>query len=177
MAEPSTLARPYAKAAFEAAKASSKLAEWSQSLATLAAVSLEEKVLIALGDPASTAAGKVDLLLQVAPEEGATVKSLLLTMADNNRLALLPEVSEQVEKFRADEEQSVHVSVTSAYKLNKKQEDSLKEKLKSKLGRDVQLETVIDDSIIGGVIIRTDDMVIDGSVTGKLAKLAEAMYS
>lgn len=177
MAEPSTLARPYAKATFEAAKAASNVAAWSQSLATLAAVSLEEKVQSLLVNPASTASQKVEMIVNVAPEEGAMVKNLLSALAEQNRLTLLPEVSEQVEKFRADEEQSVNVTVSSAFALNAKQEDRLKEKLKTKLGRDVQLVTEIDKSLIGGVIIRTDDLVIDGSVTGKLTKLAEAMYS
>ena len=81
------------------------------------------------------------------------------------------------EKFRADEEHSANVTITSAYALTATQEALLKEKLKNKLGRDVQLVTEVDATLIGGVVIRTNDMVIDGSVTGKLAKLAEAMYS
>lgn len=177
MAEQSTLARPYAKAAFEAAKAASALSNWSESLATLAAVSLDEKVQDALADPAALANENVDVLVSIAPEAGEVVKNLLTALADQKRLALLPNVYEQFEKFRADEEQSVVVTVTSAYALSAKQEDGLKEKLKSKLGRDVQLVTELDESLIGGAIIRTDNMVIDGSVTGKLTKLAEAMYS
>lgn len=177
MAEQSTLARPYAKAAFEVAKAASALAGWSDALATLAAVSLEEKVQKALGNPAATSASHVAFLLEVAPEAGEITKNLLLAMADQKRLALLPDVLTHFEKFRADEEHSVNVTVTSAFALTATQEALLIEKLKNKLGRDIQLETEIDESLIGGVIIRTDDMVIDGSVTGKLAKLAEAMYS
>lgn len=177
MAEQSTLARPYAKAAFEVAKSTKKLTSWSKSLATLAAVSLDEKVQKSLGNPASTSEGNVELLLKLVPKEGKTIENLLSALAEQKRLALLPDVLVQFEKFRADEEQSATVTVSSAYALTAKQEESLKEKLKIKLGRDVQLVIEIDESLIGGVIIRTDDMVIDGSVTGKLAKLAEAMYS
>lgn len=177
MAEQSTLARPYAKAAFEVAKAASKLPAWTDALATMAAVSQDEKVQNVLGNPASTSRGNVEVLLQLVPKEGKVLENLLAAMADQKRLNLLPDVLVQFEKFRADEEQSANVTVASAFALTSEQEDRLKEKLKIKLGRDVQLVTEIDKSLIGGVIIRTEDMVIDGSVTGKLAKLAEAMYS
>jgi F-type H+-transporting ATPase subunit delta len=177
MAEQSTLARPYAKAAFEAAKAASALASWSDALATLAAVSLDDKVQKALGNPAATSASNVAILAELAPEAVAATKNLLAAMADQKRLGLLPDVVTHFEKFRADEEHSANVTITSAYALTATQEALLKEKLKNKLGRDVQLVTEVDATLIGGVVIRTNDMVIDGSVTGKLAKLAEAMYS
>lgn len=177
MAEQSTLARPYAKAAFESAKAGAALANWSESLATLAAVSLEEKIQKALASPASSAAANVALLIDIAPDAGKVVKNLLSALAEQKRLALLPDVAEQFEIFRADEERIVPVTVSSAFKLTSAQVKRLKEKLKNKLGREVELVSEIDESLIGGVVIRTPDLVIDGSVTGKLAKLAEAMYS
>lgn len=177
MAEQSTLARPYAKAAFESAKAASALADWSEALATMAAVSLDEKIKKALADPASSATGNVSMLTEVAPEAGKVVKNLLMALSDQKRLALLPDVSVLFDQFRAEEERTVPVTVSSAFALTDEQAARLKEKLKNKLGREVELVSEVNESLIGGVVIRTPDLVIDGSVTGKLAKLAEAMYS
>ncbi|AJQ92797.1 F0F1 ATP synthase subunit delta [Gynuella sunshinyii] len=177
MAEVNTLARPYAKAAFEAAQAAKTLEQWSESLATLSAVTQQEKVLELISNPSLTASQKAQVIQGVCGEETKVISTLITTLAENRRLELCPGIAALFEEFKAELEKSVEVQVTSAFELTADQEKSLTEKLTTKLGRDVKLVTSVDNSIIGGVIIRTNDMVIDGSVTGKLAKLAEAMYS
>jgi len=178
MAELSTLARPYAKAAFDAALSANELADWSKSLATLAAVSEHDRVQEVLANPSLTTKAKSDSLVSVCGDDlTANAKNLVATLAENKRLELLPEIAEQYELLKAEQEKSVEVQVTSAFELTADQEKNLSQKLKAKLGRDVNLVTTVDDNMIGGVIIRANDLVIDGSVKGKLAKLAEAMYS
>ena len=177
MAEVNTLARPYAKAAFEAAQAAKTLEQWSKSLATLSAVTQQEKVLDLISNPSLTAGQKAKVVQEICGDEVKIIATLINTLAENRRLELCPEIAELFEKLKAELEKSVEVQVTSAFELSANQAKTLTEKLTTKLGRDVKLVTSVDNSIIGGVIIRTDDLVIDGSVTGKLAKLAEAMYS
>ncbi|WP_428243571.1 F0F1 ATP synthase subunit delta [Gynuella sp.] len=177
MAEVNTLARPYAKAAFEAAQAAKTLEQWSESLAILSAVTQQEKVLELISNPSLTASQKAQVIQDVCGEEAKVISTLITALAENRRLELCPEIAALFEELKAELEKSVEVQVASAFELTADQEKSLTEKLTTKLGRDVKLVTSVDNSIIGGVIIRTNDMVIDGSVTGKLAKLAEAMYS
>lgn len=178
MAELSTLARPYAKAAFQLASEHKGLDQWSQMLSVLAAVSLDEKVQSILASPDLTFAEKASVLNQIAGEAlNETANRLVEQLSENNRLSLLPEIASQYEELKAELEKSVEVQVTSAFPLSDAQTNTLIEKLKAKLGQDVSIATEIDTSIIGGVVIRANDLVIDGSVRGKLAKLAEAMNS
>ncbi len=178
MAGISTLARPYAKAAFQFANDAKALGDWSESLATLASVSQDEKVAALLKEPSATAAIKAQSLLDVCSGElKADVGNFVTVLSENKRLDLFEEISVQFEKLKAEQEKSVEVRVTTAFELSPAHEKALVEKLTKKLGREVTLVSTVDQSIIGGVVIRTDDLVIDSSVTGKLAKLAEAMYS
>lgn len=178
MAEISTLARPYAKAAFQFALDAKALGDWSESLATLASVSQDKKVAGLLHEPSATAESKAQALLDVCSGElKADVSNLISILSENKRLDLFEEIADQFEKLKAEQEKSVEVNVTTAYELSKAQQKALVEKLTAKLGRDVTLVSVVDESLIGGVVIRTDELVIDASITGKLAKLAEAMYS
>jgi len=178
MAELSTLARPYAKAAFSVASEQSSLADWSAMLSTLAAVTLEKNVSTVMSNPSLTSAEKATFVSELCSEElSDSGKQLVGTLAENHRLSLLPEIFNQFQVLKSELEKSVSVVVTSAFELSETQENTLSEKLAIKLGRDVSITTIIDKSIIGGVVIRADDFVIDGSVSGKLAKLAEAMNS
>lgn len=178
MAELSTLARPYAKAAFNAALDDKQLDQWSTVLATLAAISEQEAIAELIANPSLSASDKAGKLKEIAGdtlnEGGANLVDIL---AGNRRLALLGEISEQFEALKAEQEKSADVLVTSAFSLSDSQQKSLTEKLSTKLGRKVNLTVDVDDALIGGVVIKSGDMVIDGSVRGKLAKLAEAMNS
>ncbi|MEX0623992.1 F0F1 ATP synthase subunit delta [Saccharospirillum sp.] len=178
MAELSTLARPYAKAAFNAALDSKQLDAWSTQLSTLAAISQHETVDRLIANPELSAADKVRTLQQLAGDalnEGGS--NLVSVLAENRRLALLTEISEQFEVLKAEQEKTADVLVTSAFSLSDSQQKTLADKLTAKFSRQVQLTVEIDESLLGGVVIRSGDTVIDGSVRGKLAKLAEAMNS
>lgn len=179
MAELITLARPYAKAAFEQARATGSLAAWTEALATVARLTTEPRVEALISSPALTTAQKADALIGLCgggtlPEQAC---NLVRILAENKRLTLLPQVHELFLAFKAAQEQSVDLEVTSAFDMTQQQLDQLAAVIGSKLQRTVRVSTTVDPSLIGGVVIRTDDLVIDGSVRGRLAKLSEAMNS
>ncbi|WP_417225825.1 F0F1 ATP synthase subunit delta [Amphritea sp.] len=178
MAELNTVARPYTKAAFEYAVDKGNLDLWSTMLATASAVAQHETMKLVLGNPGLTSEQKAEAMNSVCEEQmDQSTKNFISLLAENQRLALLPEISAQFEQLKANQQHSVEVSVTTAFDLGEQQQQKLTQALSSKLGREVSLTSEVDKSIIGGVIVRTDDMVIDGSIRARLAKLAEAMNS
>ena len=178
MAELSTLARPYAKAAFEYAMSSSALGPWSEQLSTCAAVVTDERVGAVLDNPALTAEAQASALNDLCGDSiGQQVKNFVRILASNKRLRLLPEIVAQFELFKANQEKSVDVEVVSAYDLNDALSEKIAGALRAKLAREVKVTTSTDETLLGGVLIRAGDMVIDGSVRGRLNKLAEAMNS
>jgi F-type H+-transporting ATPase subunit delta len=178
MAELSTYARPYAKAAFGFALAAQDLAGWEQQLNTLAAVAGTEKVAAALASPSLTSAQQCALLEGVCGEAlSANGRNFLHILAENKRLALLPEISAQFHTLKALQEKAVDVQVVSAFALDSQTEATLVTALAASLQRQVKVNTVVDQTLIGGVVVRTGDVVIDNSVRGRLNKLAATMNS
>lgn len=178
MAELSTLARPYAKAAFEYARDKGKLSEWSGQLATVASIAAHERMAAVLDNPALTDEQQAGKLNDVCGDGASTeLKNFVRILAANKRLTLLPEIQRQFELYKANQEKSVEVEVISAYELSDDMAARLAEVLGRKLEREVKMTTSTDERLIGGVLIRAGDMVIDGSVRGRLNKLAEAMNS
>ena len=176
MIEPITLARPYARAAFEHARGADELAQWQGALGQLAAVTRDDKVSAMLKSPNQTAQQRAENFAALVGDTlPASVINLLMIMADNGRLSLLPEVSALFEQFKQAVESTVTVVVTSAYPLNDDETRVLTETMTSKLNRSVTLTSETDSSLLGGAIIRADDLVIDGSVRGRLDKLAGAL--
>ncbi len=178
MAELTTLARPYAKAAFEYAQANQQMTQWSELLGLAAAVSQDTTVQSVLKAPRLTSTDKASTFIEVCGDKfSAEVRNFLTIVSENNRLELLPEIAALFDLYKAEQERSVDVDVTSAFALNDEQQDKLAKVLSARLGREVRLHAAEDASLIGGVVIRAGDLVIDGSVRGKLAKLAEALKS
>ncbi|MFD1216776.1 MULTISPECIES: F0F1 ATP synthase subunit delta [Microbulbifer] len=178
MAELSTLARPYAKAAFAYAQQSSDLSGWSTALATAAAVSQNEKVGELLDNPQLTSEARAEKFLSVCGEGfDLSKQNFIKLLAENHRLSLLPEISELFEDLKAQAEATLEVEVTSARPLSDEQSQRLTLTLSKKFSREVHLHSAVDESLLGGAIIRAGDTVIDGTVRGRLAKLAEAMNS
>ena len=176
MAELSTLARPYAKAAFEYALEKGDLSEWSGQLATAAAVTAQEGMAAVLNNPSLTDTEQAGLLNDVCGDAtGAAVKNFVSILSANKRLGLLPEISSQFELYKANQEKSVDVEVISAFDLAEETVDRLAGALGEKLEREVKVSSSTDRDLLGGVLIRAGDLVIDGSVRGRLNKLAEAM--
>lgn len=178
MAELNTVARPYTKAAFEYAAAQGGLDQWVNMLSLSAAVIADSAVAQVLGSPALTSEQKAATLVAILEGEiDAAGQNFIGLLAENGRLALLPEITVQFKKLKTAQEASIEVGLTTAFELADEQQQKLAQALSAKLGRDVIITSVVDKSILGGVVIRTDDLVIDGSVRARLAKLAEAMNS
>lgn len=176
MAESITLARPYARAAFEVAVADGQLQEWSTALASAAAIVTQQKIKALLASPALTAADKSAAMLDVLGEAfHKKFANFIVALADNKRLSMLPEIRDLYRVLKADYEKSLDVSVTTAYPIDADLLDKLSRALAEKLGRRVKLSSAVDQSLLGGALIRAGDTVIDGSVKGRLTKLAEAM--
>ena len=159
MSQAMTIARPYARAAFAIARDGGQFAPWSDALAFSARVA---------ADPQAAAL--------LAPE-GADEKfaGFLALLASNGRLAQLPEIAGQYEELRAEAEHIVLATVTSATELPEAEVEQIRAALKRRFGREVQVETAVDASLIGGAVISAGDVVIDGSLKGKLARLQSAL--
>ena len=176
MSEYTTAARPYAKAAFEVAQAESKQAEWSDALQFIDAVVCNEDFVAVIDNPAMGAEAKGDILLDICGDKlSATQKNFIKVMAENSRLMLMPEIVVLFEALRAKAENTVEAIATAAYALSDAQVQSMTDALKKKLGCEVTLTTEIDSSLIGGVIIRAGDLVIDGSTQAKIGSLTQAV--
>ncbi len=178
MAELTTLARPYAKAVFDAAKDQNAIDLWDQALAFAATVAADQDVKNILANPGLSEQRKAELFADCFEEPlPDALRNFLLILAENKRLALLPAVSELFSLHRADLERTVSLKVSTAFELTAEQQQKLIDAMSKKLERKVELETSVDQSLIGGVIVRTGDLVIDASVRGKLARMARAMGS
>jgi F-type H+-transporting ATPase subunit delta len=176
MAEKATIARPYAKAAFESARAHKSYDPWSQTLAIAAGVVADERVARLLTNPRVKPADLINLIAEAAG--GAIdqhIRNFLVTLAENRRLGLLPEIAAMYEHLRADVENVADVEVVSAAQLSDAQRDRLAAALKQRLRREVRLHCQVDASLIGGAIVRSGDFVIDGSLKARLERLASAM--
>lgn len=178
MAELITLARPYAKAAFETALQDSELDKWSRMIALSAAVSGEAGVSTILSSPSLSSQQIADAFIAICGDEldekGRNFVSLL---AENKRLVLLAEISTLFETLKANQEMSVDVEITAAFEISLDVSNKLAQALKDRLKCEIKLATNVDQSLIGGAVIRAGDNVIDSSVRGKLSKLAESMNS
>ena len=173
MSQALTLARPYARAAFSLARDAGTLPAWSQALAFAARVAADPQVAALLGHPKLSAADAVALL---APEgAGEAFGNFLGLLFDNRRLSLLPEIAGLYDELRFEAERVVKAKVTSAVILPLAEMEKIEAALKRRFGRDVEIETAIDESLIGGAVIDAGDVVIDGSLKGKLGRLEAAL--
>jgi F-type H+-transporting ATPase subunit delta len=178
MAEKATIARPYARAAFEYAQSTAKLPQWSESLAIAAAVVNDPAVARLLNHPLVTAAQLVELIADVAGKSlDDAARNFVATLAQNRRLGVLPIIADMYEALRADAEHIADVEIVSAVPLDQAQQQRLSGALKTRLKRDVRLHLAVDPGLMGGAVIRSGDFVIDGSVKVRLARLAATLAS
>ena len=176
MAELATLARPYANAAFSLALANGALPQWSRRLGVLAAVAEDERVRTLLEAPEIPAEQKARTLAETCDDEmDEQGRNFLLALAHNGRLALLAEIFDRFEALKAAAEKSLDVEVTSAFPLEETQAERLKAALQTRFGKEVRLEINVDSALLGGAVVRAGDTVIDGSVRGRLDKLADSL--
>ncbi len=173
MADKSTIARPYAKAAFDEARDKGQLGPWSQALRTAAAVVSDSRVEALLGNPRVTPEELAALVIEIAgPELDEQGRNFVRTLADNRRLALLPEISALFDELKGEAEGIVDVVVTSAAPLNDSERGKLAAAPERRLGRSVRLQCATDPALIGGAVLRAGDWVLDGSLRGRLERIA-----
>jgi F-type H+-transporting ATPase subunit delta len=176
MAENITIARPYAQAIFSLAQEQGDLKGWSDMLQFAAAVAADPEMVAVIDSPRFDNAQVADLFIEICGDKlNDAGKNMIRVLAENDRLEVLPEVAELYEAERSAVEGTIVAEVISATTLNDAQQKNIAEALKKRLGRDVTLECKIDESLLGGAIIRAGDVVIDGSVVGKLEKLTSAL--
>lgn len=176
MAEKSTIARPYAQAVFETAAAQKQFGPWSDRLQLLTAVAADARMQRLIGHPSIARTRLAGLLIDICGDRlDGHAKALVKLLVENRRLDLLPEISALFAQYRAEAEKVVQAEVVSAFPLSREQEAGIAASLKKRLGREVSLKCSTDETLVGGAVIRAGDMVIDGSVTGHLDRLANAL--
>ena len=172
MAELATLARPYAKAAFDFAEGANHVGAWSYVLGLSSAVVQDPAFAAYLGAPVLTAADQVTALANAMDNKiNQPFRNFLTQLAEHSRLALLPEIQQQFEQLRAQGLNETDVVIESAYPLSQSQELLLATRLEKRFGTKINTTVVVRPELIGGVIIRAGDQVIDDSALGKLEKM------
>jgi len=175
MAEKTTIARPYAEAVFELAKEKGDLNGWSEKLEMLAAIASHEDMAKVIANP-DLKDSVVDLFTAIAGDKlGTEGQNMVKLCAENGRLDVLPEITEIYEELKAEEQSSVVAEVTSAYALSDEQKSSIATALKKRLDREVSIVEKVDDSLLGGVVIRAGDLVIDGSAMRRIEALGNKL--
>lgn len=176
MSELATLARPYAAAIFKRAKETHATAKWSQCLAFMSAVLKNEDISVVVDNPKVNKQRLTALMLDICQghvnEENENFLKLLV---HNNRLGLLPSIAKLFEVLKAEDEGYVEVEVFTAYSLSKEAKHDLITTLEKTLSKKIHMNVTVDKSLIGGVLVRAGDRVIDGSIRGRLQQLAKRL--
>jgi F-type H+-transporting ATPase subunit delta len=176
MSELATLARPYASAAFKRSIETSNGGQWSKSLAFISAVLNDKKLSAIVGNPKVSKERLSTLMLEICQdqidEEGANFLKLLV---QNNRLALASAIADLFEAYKAENEGYADVEVATAYAFTKEEKQDFAATLEKTLSKKVHMKVTVDKSLIGGVLVRAGDKVIDGSIKGQLQQLAKRL--
>lgn len=183
MADNNTVARPYAQAIFEIAEDAGELAEWSESLSIAGQLLADRELVEYLADPKLKDNRRLEFLAGLFEKGGchklagadAKGTNFLKLLIEYDRVSVLPEISQHFDALKAAVENSVEAVVTSAVALSDKQLDDVAASLRERTGRDVRITTEIDETLIGGAVIRAGDVVIDGSLRARLEGLATAL--
>ena len=178
MAEAITIGRPYAEAVFKSAQAKKTIAAWSEMLKYAAAVSSEEHVSALISNPSVSAKQVADIFLEICKnklnEEG---RNLIMLMAENGRLDVLPQVSELFEQLKSQYDGVLDANIVSAFALNGGQLRQLIVMLEKRFKHEINATVSVDPELIGGVKVEIGDEVLDTSVRGKLEAMAVALKS
>ena len=177
MSEFVTVARPYAKAAFDFAVEHKSVDRWQDMLAFAAEVTKNEQMAELLSGALAPETLSKSFIAVCGEQLDENGQNLIKVMAENGRLKVLPDVLEQFINLRAASEATSEVEVISANALNEEQLAKISAAMEKRLSRKVKLNCKIDKSVMAGIIIREGDMVIDGSVRGRLDRLADVLQS
>jgi F-type H+-transporting ATPase subunit delta len=175
MAELATVARPYARAAFEYAREANALGAWSKFLAAAGTAAADPRLTALIDDPALSADQLAALIASVVASGSPLAEpeqNFLKLVAEAHRLPALPDVVVQFEQLKADAERAVDVEVTSAMALTAAQTDRLARALTSRLNRTVRIQAAVDPELLGGAVVRAGDLVIDGSLRSRIEQMA-----
>jgi F-type H+-transporting ATPase subunit delta len=173
MADKTTIARPYARAAFEEARERKRLEPWSEALHVAAAVVADPRVVALLGNPHVTPEQLAALVTGIAgPKLGEHGANFVRTLAANRRLAVLPQIAELFDTLKDAELGVADVTITSAAPLAAGQQQALSTALERRLKRSVRLHCATDPALIGGAVVKSGDLVIDGSLRTRLERIA-----
>ena len=173
MAEISTIARPYAQAIFGLAHEESQLAQWSEMLQFCSAVVVDDDMKKIISNASIEAEQFLPLFFDICGDRLTDYgKNMVKLLVENHRLSVLPEITAQFEALKAEAEKTIEAEIVSAYKVSPKQQTEIATKLTKRLGRDVNLTCRVDESLVGGAVIKAGDMVIDGSTIGQIKKLS-----
>ena len=176
MAEPSTVARPSAEAAFRLADGAGALAKWSEMLRALALVADDARVRAAVAEPGQTDAQVAGVFIGILSGRlNAEAENFLRVLAENGRLGLLPQIRAQFETLKDEREGVLEAEVQSAFELSDAQVADLVQRLEKKTGRKVRTKVQVDKSLIAGVRVVIGDQVIDGSARAQLGALEAAL--
>ena len=176
MAEALTTARPYAQAAFDEAQKLADLKGWSEALVSLAEAICHPEVRAVVTSP-RVAKSKVESLMDGLMGGQAKIqqRNFVRILVDNQRVLLLPEIVAIFESLRAEAEKTVNVVVDSAFELSAAQQEKIISSLKARMGREIKLVCKVNKELLGGVVIRAGDKVIDGSARTRLGEMANAL--
>ena len=176
MAEFTTIARPYAQAVFKLAQQKQALPAWSDMLGLAAVVAADAGTRKLLDNPRVTAAQLADLFIDIGGDRlNEDARNLIRLLAERRRLAVLPEIYGLYEQFKNEAEGAIKAQLITAFPATDAQKQTVAAALKQRFGREVQLEYITDPTLMGGAIVRAGDLVIDGSVRGKLTRLGTAL--
>ena len=176
MAEILTIARPYAQAAFLFADSHQALKAWSGMLEFLAVVAADPEMTALIENPRLTEEQLAELFIGIGADRlDDNCHNFIRLLAENRRLKLLPEIAALFEIQRREAEKSIRAELITAFPATAAQQAAVTAALKQRLGRDIELVCTTDASLLGGAIIRAGDLVIDGSVRGKLERLGNAL--
>lgn len=176
MSELTTAARPYARAAYDVASNNNAIDQWTEMLNFSAAVAHDPTMKAVLDSPRLSWQQAAELFQQVCAEKlDQRGNNFIKLLAENGRLTLLPEIAALFQHYRAQAQGTVDAVLISAQEVNEDQITAITSSLSQRLGKKVSLSTSIDESLIGGAIIRAGDIVIDGSVRGRLEKLSTVL--
>ena len=176
MQDLSTLARPYGLAAFNQAREEGKIQEWSNMLQLLALIMQDATMRGLIANPKVNDQQLAELIIDVGGDGlSETGGNLVRLMAENERLAEMVDVAAVFEAERDLTEGRSHVQVTSAFALTEMQQKSIADSMSKRLGTEVDISVTVDKSLIGGVVIRAGDTVIDASLRGRLSQLGQSL--
>jgi len=177
MSELTTVARPYAKAAFDFAVESQAVSEWNDMLFFASEVAKNDEIVAFLSGSHSPEVTS-DLFIKVCGEQlNEKGQNLVKVMAENGRLVALPAVAELFEELKAQYENEIEVDVTSATEISAAQQEGLAAALEKRLARKIKLNCSVDSEVVGGLLIKAGDTVIDATIRGKLNRLTTTLQS